>query len=164
MKILSDWLRMSLFVFALGGLAACTKVNHKVGEALSLDTNLKLQITSSAEINPDEKKQSSPVFIRLYELKSLKAFEAANFIDIYESDVDTLGDTFIAKQELKRVVPGTERVEHFVLSKDTRYVALFAEFYRYKDAKAKLVFAVTASNVVRNSKKIHVNGNTISLR
>jgi len=144
-------------------LAACTTVNNKVGEALSLDTDLKLQISAGRAINPDEKDQASPVFIRLYELNSVKAFEMADFIDIYESDTEILADTLVAKQELKRVVPGTQRIERFVLSKGTRYVGLFAEFYRYKDARAKVVFPVTSSNVVRNSIKINVSGTSISL-
>ncbi|WP_086931410.1 type VI secretion system lipoprotein TssJ [Agarilytica rhodophyticola] len=141
----------------------CTTVNHKVGEALNLDTDLKLELFVDEEINPDENNQSSPVFIRLYELNSPKAFEKADFIDIYERDEEVLGDTFVKKQELKRVVPGTYRKERFVLSKDTRYVALFAEFYNYKDSKAKLHFAVTSSNVIRNAIKISVDGNKILL-
>lgn len=143
---------------------ACTTVNNKVGEALNLDTDLKLQIYAAREINPDERDQSSPVFVRLYELNSAKAFASADFIDLYENDAQTLGDTLVAKQELKRVVPGTQRTERFVLSEGTRYVALFAEFYRYKDAQAKVVFPVTASNVVRNSVKITIADNAIALQ
>jgi len=144
-------------------LASCTTVNQKVGEALNLDTDLKLQLFAAANINPDENDQASPVFVRLYELNSLKAFDKANFIDLYERDQEALGDTFIAKQELKRIVPGTKRIERFVLSEETRYVALFAEFYRYKDSKPKVAFAVTSSNVVRNSIKINLSANSIAI-
>lgn len=162
------WLRRSsvlkfLVLFCASFLIACTTVNNKVGEALNLDTDLKLHMIAAHELNPDEKNQSSPVFIRLYELTSLKALENASFIDIYERDAEILGDTLIAKQELKRVVPGTQRIERFVLTEGTRYVALFAEFYRYKDSKFKVAFPVTTSNVVRNSIKINVAGNSLSL-
>lgn len=143
-------------------LTACDTVNHKLGAALSLDTDLKLEIIADKYINPDEQEQSSPVFIRLYELTSAKQFERADFIDLYERDEETLGDTFVSKQELKRIVPSTSRTERFVLSKDTRYIALFAEFYRYKDARTKVIFPVTASNVVRNSILIKVKGNSLS--
>lgn len=143
-------------------IVGCETVNHKLGAALSLDTDLKLEIYADKYINPDEQDQSSPVYIRFYELTSAKVFENSDFIDLYERDEEILGDTFVAKQELKRVVPSTARVERFVLSKDTRYIALFAEFYRYKGAKAKLFFPVTSSNVVRNSIRINVSDNTIS--
>ncbi len=150
-------------VVCTGLIAGCSTVNNKVGEALNLDTDLKLHLIAAPELNPDEKNQSSPVFIRLYELTSLKAFENANFIDIYERDAEILGDTFVAKQELKRVVPGTQRIERFVLQDGTRYVALFAEFYRYKDSKFKVAFPVTSSNVVRNSIKVNLSGNSVIL-
>lgn len=144
-------------------LAACTSVNHRVGSALNLDTDLKLELTAAADINPDEKDKASPVFIRLYELKSTATFEKADFIDLYESDEEILADALVGKQELKRLTPATRRTDQLVLSKDTEYVALFAEFYRYKDSKAKVIFPVTASNVVRNSIKIEVTGNEIKL-
>ena len=75
-------LRVLIISVSLLVLGACTTVNQKVGEALNLDTDLKLEIKASEAINPDEKNQSSPVFIRLYELTSLKSFEKADFIDL----------------------------------------------------------------------------------
>ena len=141
----------------------CTSVNRKVGAVLALDTDLKLHITVADDINPDESKQPSPVFVRLYELNGTQAFEKADFIDLYERDEEVLGDTFVAKQELTRLVPGTERKEEFVLSKDTRYVAVFAEFFRYNGSISKVVFPVTTTNVVRNSIKIKVTSNQIFL-
>lgn len=150
-------------VMSVALLSACTSVNHKVGSVLNLDTDLKLELTAGGTINPDEKNVPSPVFIRLYELKSTAAFNKADFIDLYESDTEVLADSLVAKQELKRLIPATRRTDQLVLNKDTEYVALFAEFYRYKDSKAKVVFPVTASNVVRNSIKIEVVGNEIRL-
>lgn len=154
--------RFLLLVLALA-LAACTSVNHQVGSALNLDTDLKLELMTSTDLNPDEKEKPSPVFIRLYELNSTAAFEKADFIDLYESDAAVLGDSLVSKQELKRVTPNTVRVDRLVLKKETQYVALFAEFYRYKDAKAKVIFPVTSSNVVRNAIKVKVVGNEIMI-
>lgn len=143
-------------------ITGCETVNHQLGGFLKLDTDLKLEIYADKYINPDEQDQSSPVFIRFYELTSAKVFEKTDFIDLFERDEEMLGDTFVTKQMLKRIVPSTARVERFVLSKDTRYIALFAEFYRYKGAKAAIFFPVTSSNVVRNSIRINVSDNTIS--
>lgn len=153
MKSVSYIFLVTLVTF---GINACTTVNRTVGEALNLDTDLKLEITAEKFINPDEKGQSSPVFVKLYELTDDKVFAKASFIDLYERDEEILGGTFVAKQELKRIVPATARTEQFVLSKDTRYVGLFAEFYDFKKANAKIIFPVTSSNVIRNSIKIKV--------
>ncbi len=155
-------LKTICLVALIWGISACSTVNHKVGAALNLDTDLKIEISADKFINPDEQDQSSPVVLRLYELSSTQLFEKADFIDLYERDEEILGATFVAKQELKSVVPNTTRTERFVLSKDTRFIAIFAEFYSYKNAKTKVVFPVTASNVVRNSVVVKVSGTDLS--
>ena len=160
LQICVKWIVMSaVFYFCV----SCSSLNHEVGKRLNLDTDLKLEILSETDINPDEEKKSSPVFIRLYELSSTSAFEKADFIDLYERDVEVLGDTFIAKQELKRMVPNTFREETFVLSSETRFVGLFAEFFNYEDAQAKVFFPVTEANVVRNNVGVKISGNRIQL-
>ena len=152
-----------LIILCLLILNSCETANNKVGEAFNLDTDLKLQIIAERNINLDEQNQASPVVIRLYELTSNQVFEKTNFIDLYERDEEVLGDTFIAKQNLSPVIPSSERTERFVLSKNTRFVALFAEFYRYKGSRAKVVFPITSSNVIRNSVRVKISDNTITL-
>jgi type VI secretion system protein VasD len=144
-------------------IAGCTTVNSKVGGAFNLDTDLKLEIIVDSDINPDESGTPSPLFVRLYELKATKLFERADFITLYENDKTAIGADLVAKQELKRLAPGKNTTEKFVLSKDTQYVALYAEFYQYKDAKYKVVFPVSASNVVRNAIKVKISANNLVL-
>jgi type VI secretion system protein VasD len=144
-------------------IASCSTVNTKVGGALNLDTDLKLEIIVDSDINPDESGTPSPLFIRLYELKATKLFDRADFITLYENDKKAIGADLVAKQELKRLAPGKNTIEHFVLSKDTQYVALYAEFYQYKDAKYKVVFPISASNLVRNSIKVKISANNLVL-
>ena len=163
MQIIQNLSRVFTFVLVNSILLGCSTVNHKVGSAFNLDTDLKLEIVAARDLNPDEQNSTSPVFLWLYELSSTQAFEGADFIDLYERDEEILGDSFIAKQELKAIIPNSTRTDRFVLSKDTRHVALFAQFYRYTDAKAKVVFPVTASNVVRNAIKIELKGNSIRI-
>lgn len=152
-----------LLVSACFILTGCSTANSKVGGVLGLDTNLKLTVNATSDINPDEKNKPSPLYIRLYELKSPQLFEKADFIDIYERDEEVLGADFIAKQELTRFVPGTERTESLVLSKETRYVALYAEFFDYGNSQYKIVFPVTANNVFRNKVEVRVSGNKLVL-
>lgn len=144
-------------------LVGCTKLNSGVGGVLNLETDLKLVIKASATINPDEKGKASPVFIRMYELTEIGPFEKANFIDLYEKDEEVLGGSLVAKKELARFIPNLDRKEKFVLNEETRYVALYAEFFRYKDAKYKVIFPVTAKNIFSNAVKININANTLTL-
>lgn len=156
------WLKW-LLVISIVGAAGCTSVNSKVGSTFGLDSDLRMEILVDENVNPDEQQQPSPVFVRFYELKATNAFESADFIDLYERDEEVLGDTFIAKQELKRLVPSTLVEQDFVLDKETRFVALFAEFYHYENAQAKVFFEVTGSNLIDDSIGVKLSGNRIRL-
>ncbi len=146
------------------GLCACTKVNSGVGGVFNFDTDLKIIFEVANNINPDEKHTPSPLYVRLYELKSDKIFARAGFLELFEEDEALLGNELIAKQELKRIAPGEARQESFVVSKDTRYVALFAEFFQFKNAKYKVVFPVTSNNVIENTVRIEINDTNLLLR
>lgn len=152
-------------IFALlAPLLSCTKVNSGVVGMFNLDTDLKLILLASKDINPDEKHSPSPLFIRLYELSSDQAFNRADFLGLYEKDDALLGKDLIAKRELNRLVPGETQEDGFVLDANTRYVGLFAEFYEYKNSKYKLVFPVTPKNVVKNTVRVEVTGNQMLLQ
>ena len=140
-------------------LASCTSVNTKVGGLLDLDTDLQLSFVVDKSLNPDDSKVSSPVIVRMYELKSTKAFENANFIDLYERDSEVLGKTMITEQSLKPIQPSEGRTAKFVLSKGTKYIGLYAEFLQYEDAKYKVIIPVAQTNVVSSTAKVQLTEN-----
>ena len=144
-------------------ITACQTVNSSVGGYLNLDTDIEIELLVDADINPDESGKASPLFIRLYELTSNKMMDRADFIEIYERDKDVLGADMIAVHKLKRLKPGESRTEHIVLDKKTNYVALYAEFLEFKEAKFKLIIPVVANNVFRDSVVIRVSGNQLIL-
>jgi type VI secretion system protein VasD len=147
----------------LVGVSACTAINSGVGGYLGLDTDLLLSFRVEADVNPDERDKPSPLFIRLYELKSTKMINNADFIDIYERDKEVLGADLLAKQKLKRLTPGEARKDSFVLDPNTRYIALYAEFLQYKDAEYRVIIPVVPNNVVSTKATVHVSGNSIKI-
>lgn len=151
----------SFFCMLLGSLvlSGC----QTVGETLNLDTDVSLSFNVQADVNPDDTNTPAPLFVRFYELKSNHMFEKAEFIDLYERDTEVLGADLIAKQELKRLTPGEKREESFVLNPETRYIALFSEFYHYSDSKYRLVVPVEANNIFKDKVVIKISGNTMSL-
>jgi type VI secretion system protein VasD len=157
-------MRNLLLIILAVALASCTKVNSGVVGMFNLDTDLKLILLAGKDINPDEKRSPSPLYIRLYELTSDHAFNKADFMALYEKDDTLLGKDVLAKRELNRLVPGESQEEAFVLDPKTRYVALFAEFYEFKNAKYKIIFPVTSKNVVKNTVRIEVTGNNMLLQ
>lgn len=155
---------LSLCFFAsLVLLAGCSSSKSKVGGMLNLDTDLRLTFIADETINPDDNKRPSPVFVRLYELKSPTKFTKADFIDLYERDEEVLGDDMVGKQVLKPLAPGEERAERMVLQSGTRYVAIYAEFSQYRGAVYKVVFPVTENNIFKNKALVELSGTKISL-
>jgi type VI secretion system protein VasD len=154
--------RTIVLLLLLVTISACQTNKSLVGEYFDLDTDLKIDFIVDSDINQDELGIASPLFIRMYELKSEKMMKKADFIDIYEKDKETLGADMIGEvHKLKRFTPGQNRTEQFVLQKKTQYVALYAEFFDFKESKFKLIFPVVSNNVFRNSIKIRISGNQL---
>ena len=142
-------------------LSACSTVNTSVGGFFNMDTDLEIKFKVDADVNPDDDRKPSPLFVRMYQLKSTKMFNRANFIDLYEKDKEVLGADMISMQKLRRIKPGESRVENFVLNKETRYIGLYAEFLQYKKSGYKLLMPVVPTNVVGTSEKVLIAGNKI---
>lgn len=156
-------MRVMLSTVLLIALSACSTMNTKIGGLLNLDTDLDLTFKADADINPDENNLPSPLFIRMYELKSDKQFKKADFIDIYERDKEVLGSDMIGKQRLKRLIPGETREKDFVLDPQTRFVGLYAEFQKYRNSSFKIIIPIEPTNVIASSSVVHVYGNTLSV-
>lgn len=144
-------------------LSSCTAINSGVGGYLGLDTDLKLTFQVDADSNPDDRNKPAPVFLRLYELKSPKMFNKSDFIELYENAEERLGADLVAVQKLRRLTPGEQRDDSFVLDPETRYVALFAEFLRYRDSSYRVVIPVVPNNVVSTTATIHISGNAMKI-
>jgi type VI secretion system protein VasD len=160
---LSRIVKVMTVVFVLFAGTACTTLNTKVGGMLDLDSDLLISFFVDADLNPDDNNIPSPLIIRMYELKSPKIFRKANFIDIYEKDEEVLGADLVVKQTLKHIQPGEKREVRFVLSNETEYVGLFAEFLRYKDAKYKVIIPIAQTNVFSSTANIRLFENQLIL-
>jgi type VI secretion system protein VasD len=154
---------VSLVSLALLALVACSSSKSRVGGALNLDTDLQINFIIDADINPDENKRPSPVFVRLYELKVPTLFEKADFIDIYEREKEALGDSMVAKQSLKPLKPNEKRTDGFVLQSGTRFIGLYAEFSNYSGSAFKVVFPITENNVLKNEATIKISGTSMTI-
>lgn len=153
-----------LLIALLTVLVGCQSDKSLVGGYFNLDTDLKMEFIVEAGINPDEQGVGSPLFLRMYQLKSTSMIEKADFIDLYEQDKKTLGADLVGEvQRLNRFKPGENRIEQFVLDQKTKYVALYAEFLDFKDSQFKLVIPVVTNNVFKNSAVIRISGNEILL-
>jgi type VI secretion system protein VasD len=90
-------------------------------------TVLQIHIDAAANANPDSHGRASPVVVRLLELKSLAAFQNADFFSLFERDRETLGSDLVAKDEIV-LRPGGRREIRRELHADTRFIALVAGY------------------------------------
>ena len=142
-------------------LSSCSSINSSVGGFFNMDTDLEIKFKVDADVNPDDDKKPSPLFVRMYQLKSAKMFNKANFIDLYEKDKEVLGADMISKQKLHRIKPGESRSESFVLNKEANYIGLYAEFLQYKKSSYKLLIPVVPTNVIGTSEEVLIAGNKL---
>jgi type VI secretion system protein VasD len=156
-------LKISSLYLLVALVVGCQSSKSTVGGYFDLDTDIKIDFIIDSDINPDDIGTASPLFIRLYELKSTTMMKKADFLDVYEQDEKVLGPDMVAVHRLKRFKPGQNRSEQLVLNKDTQYVALFAEFSNFSNSKFKLIVPVVSNNVFKNSATIKVSGNQLSL-
>jgi len=95
-------------------------------------------------VNPDIHGRPSPVVVRIYELKSLTAFNGADFFSLYEKEKETLGAELLARQEYF-LRPGDKLEFKRKLQDDTRYVAVVAAFRDLEHSQWRSSVAVNPS-------------------
>jgi type VI secretion system protein VasD len=62
-------------------------------------TPLELTIVGGPDLNPNLQGRASPVVVRIFELKSAGAFEAADYSGLFERPAEALKDDLVAQEE-----------------------------------------------------------------
>lgn len=90
-------------------LAACANGDPKPKEPLRLD----LTVHAAATVNPDEQKRAAPIVVRVYELKTDGAFNAADFFTLQDKDKTVLADDLVKRDQFQ-LRPG----EHVTIARN----------------------------------------------
>ncbi|WP_117190040.1 type VI secretion system lipoprotein TssJ [Rhizobium terrae] len=112
-------------VILAGFLAACGGVPKP--------TPVEVTINADAAVNPGETRLASPVVIRIYELKSLKAFNNATYFD-FDDEAKLLGADLISSREFE-MLPGTEKKYDREISSEAAYIGVVASFRDMQSAQ-----------------------------
>jgi type VI secretion system protein VasD len=94
---------MGLRRTVLMGLIAATLTacfGSKEEPPLPPPTKIELRIEAAGDVNPNAQGKGGPVLLRIYELKGLTAFNAADYFALSEKDQTSLGADLARKQEL----------------------------------------------------------------
>jgi len=77
-------------------LAACASSGEPTPKEA---TRLELTLNAATAVNPDGQKRPAPIAVRLYELKTDGAFNAADFFTLQDKDKSVLADDLIKRDQ-----------------------------------------------------------------
>jgi type VI secretion system protein VasD len=104
-------------------------------------TVIMASVNAAADVNPDRKERASPVIVRLFELKTVAAFDSADFFSLWDRESQSLGGELVAREEL-HLRPGEHRTFERTLQPETQYVAVVAAFRDLEHAQWRGSLAV----------------------
>jgi type VI secretion system protein VasD len=118
--------------FAVAACAAAVLIGCAGGPPKPAQVSGSLQ--ASAQINPSASRRPSPLLVRVYELKSIAVFNAADFISLYQRDQAELGGDLLSKEEFV-LTPGESKPYAKTLAPETRFLGVIAAYRDVEHAK-----------------------------
>lgn len=128
--------RLGCALLALGAVftVACGKPSPPL---------LRGSIKTDAGLNPDLRGRPSPVVVRVYELKSVTAFNSADFFSLFEKEQEALGGDLVGREEYQ-LRPGENRPYQRQLQPDTKFIGVVAAFRDLENSRWKQAVPVPA--------------------
>lgn len=117
------------------------------------------RLVASEQVNPDASGRSSPIVVRLFQLRTDGAFAAAEFFDLYEKEKEVLGESLVSREEYV-LAPGETRELEIPLNAQTSYLGVVAA---YRDIRAAQWRAVTKAPEKKLTDLLGKDGVTITL-
>ena len=121
---------------------------------------LTLDVLAAANLNPSASGRSSPVVVRIYELKAVAPFESADFVSLFDKDQSTLGGDVIARDEFV-LSPGESMAIKRDLTADSKFIAVMAAFRDLERAKWRAVVPLVAGK--DNALSVRLAASTVSI-
>lgn len=117
------------------------------------------RLVASDQVNPDASGRSSPIVVRLFQLREEGAFAAAEFFDLYAKEKEVLGESLVSREEYV-LAPGETRALEIPLNAQTRYLGVLAA---YRDIRAAQWRALTRAPEKTLTDLLGKDGITITL-
>ncbi|MCE0557530.1 MULTISPECIES: type VI secretion system lipoprotein TssJ [unclassified Motilimonas] len=148
-------MRLLLISIGIWLLSACSSAPEPIA------TPFQLTLSSDGLINPYQDNDANPVVLRLYQLRDEQAFKQASYIELYHNDNQVLAKDLVSKQLLAPFLPARELSMTLDIHRDSRFIAVFAEFANYQDSQASTVIALPETAEQRLF--LNISGNTVLL-
>jgi type VI secretion system protein VasD len=104
-------------------------------------TQLTGSIEVASKVNPSASQRPSPLMLRVYELKSVASFNAADYMSLFQRDQAELGPDLVAREEYM-LAPGETKAFVKTLSPDTHFLGVMGAFRDLDRSQWRSVVAV----------------------
>jgi type VI secretion system protein VasD len=116
---------------------------------------LDVGLTAATRVNPDEKGESLPTLVRVFQLTVPTKLEGATLESLYRDEKQTLGEQLLQVDELL-LAPGESAHKTLARSKDARYVAVVGVFRRPAGLTWRKVVALPTGGGAADTKLMFV--------
>jgi type VI secretion system protein VasD len=99
------------------------------------------QLIATDDLNPSSNNRPSPLPLRIFELKAATAFNKADFLPLYQAELQALGEELLAREELV-LAPGEVRALQKILNPETRFIGVFGAYRSFERAVWRAVAPV----------------------
>jgi type VI secretion system protein VasD len=113
--------------------------------------------------NPDLRGRPSPIVVRVYELKSVAAFNSADFFSLFEKESETLGGEMVGREEYD-LQPAETRPYRRQLQPDTKFIGVVAAFRDLENSRWRQAAPVPAKREVTLTVGIEARAVTMAVK
>jgi type VI secretion system protein VasD len=99
---------------------------------------VKVNLSSTANLNMNNAKEPLPVVIRIYQLTDTKAFETATFNELWKSDLTVLGNSLLRKDALT-LDPASQQKITLDRHEQAKFIGLMAAFHNQQNNSWRVV-------------------------
>ena len=126
-------------------------------------SNLKFQVESSEDLNPDGQGNNYAVIVRVYQLTDPRLFDRAPYNELWKTGPDVLGETLISVHEFS-VQPDFDGLLNLEKKKGAEYVGVMA-FFRSREGSWKVYQKIKSGMLSKSAKlKLKVSDFNISMQ
>jgi type VI secretion system protein VasD len=131
--------------------------------AVVAPSTVELSFFVSTDVNPDASGRASPVIVRIYELRSVAAFNATDFFSLFDKEKDVLGGELLVRDELPLMPGGTPQAIKNLRS-ETRYLGIVAAFRDIERARWRASTPVLRNQATRMDVKLDQSQVSIAIQ
>lgn len=121
----------------------------------------RLSIEAAPGLNPDLRGRPSPLAVKILELKTLTAFERADFFSLFDRERETLGAELVARDEVV-LKPGDRIIQERKLAPDVKFIGVLAGFRDLERSQWRL--AIPVETLRSQPVFIQVDANRVAMK